>query len=55
MVSIFFKCALKEKKACVATFNVFFSVFKDKWCVLTLYQAYFYIERHKIDHCSDKF
>ena len=24
-------------------------------CVLTLYQAYFYIERHKIDNCSDKF
>ena len=23
--------------------------------VLTLYQAYFYIERHKIDICSDKF
>ena len=24
-------------------------------CVLTLYQTYFYIERHKTDNCSDKF
>ena len=28
MVSIFFKCALKEKKAYVATFNVFFLYLK---------------------------
>ena len=24
-------------------------------CALTLYQASFYIEKHKIDNCSDKF
>ena len=27
---------------------------KQMVCVLTLYQTYFYIERHKIDNCSDK-
>ena len=39
-----------KNKACILTSNVFFSAFK-----ISLYQAYFYIEKHKIDNSWDKF